>query len=163
MATPECFKQFARYNSVMNEKIYDVAATLSDADRKADRGAFFGPLHGTLNHILFGDRALMMRMTAKVYELGGPAAVLYEDFEELSAARQEMDAEIEGFVAGLTQGWLDEAYEWHSQMDGITRTQTRWLLVAHMFNHQTHHRGQATTLLSQMGVDVGVTDLPRVL
>jgi uncharacterized damage-inducible protein DinB len=85
---------------------------------------------------------------------------LYDDFHELRVARAAMDEEILAWSAGLTEAWLRDDLTWTSGVDGTPRTRKRWLLVSHMFNHQTHHRGQLTTLLCQQGHDVGPTDLP---
>jgi uncharacterized damage-inducible protein DinB len=85
---------------------------------------------------------------------------LYGDFEELRAARVAMDEDILAWAADLTQAGLREDLSWTSGVDGKTRSRPRWLLASHLFNHQTHHRGQLTTLLSQLGHDVGPTDLP---
>ena len=71
-----------------------------------------------------------------------------------------MDQDILDWTAGLTEAWLAQPLSWTSGVDGQTRTRPGWLLACHLFNHQTHHRGQLTTLLSQMGHDVGATDLP---
>jgi uncharacterized damage-inducible protein DinB len=133
---------------------------VSDAERKRDRGAFFKSIHGTLNHLLFGDRVWMSRFTGRRYPNAPIGVDLYDDFSELRAARAAMDQDIIEWTAGLSEAWLREPLAWTSGMDGLTRTRPRRLLVAHLLNHQTHHRGQLTTLLCQMGHDVGSTDLP---
>lgn len=150
----------AEYNRWMNEKLYAACAPLADEERKRDRGAFFKSIHGSLNHILWGDRAWLARFNGKRYDTGPVGADLYADFAELRAARAAMDREILDWAAGVTPGWLQEPMTWTSRLYGFTQTQPRWVLVTQMFNHQTHHRGQIATLLSQLGVDVGVTDLP---
>ncbi|SDU23964.1 DinB family protein [Stappia sp. ES.058] len=160
MTTPGTCQTFARYNTWMNGKLYAACADLDDHTRKTDRGAFFKSLHGTLDHILLGDRIWLSRLTGSDYPRAAIGTELYEDFEDLAAARRAMDAEIEAFADGLTQEWLAKPLSWTSALDGTKRSHPRWLLVTHLFNHQTHHRGQATTLLSQLGVDIGSTDLP---
>ena len=85
---------------------------------------------------------------------------LYDDFDALRTARSAMDRDILDWTTGLTEAWLREPLTWTSGVDGLARTRPRRLLVSHLFNHQTHHRGQLTTLLCQMGCDVGSTDLP---
>jgi uncharacterized damage-inducible protein DinB len=160
MTTPKTCQTLARYNTWMNGKLYAACAGLDDATRKADRGAFFKSLHGTLDHILLGDRIWMSRLTGNDYPRAAIGTALYADFEELAAARRAMDAEIEAFAEGLTPDWLAQSLSWTSALDGTNRSHPRWLLVTHLFNHQTHHRGQATTLLSQLGIDIGSTDLP---
>jgi len=156
----ELYQTFARYNQWMNEKVYAVCAGIDDHERKRDRGAFFRSIHSTLNHLLFGDRAWLGRFTGKPYELAPMGVDLYDDFQELRMARVAMDEDILAWTAGLTEAWLRDDLTWTSGVDGTPRSRKRWLLASHMFNHQTHHRGQLTTLLCQQGHDVGPTDLP---
>ncbi len=163
MTAPVVYQTYARYNRRMNEAVYAVAAMLSNAERKRDQGAFFKSVHGTLNHLFFGDHAWMGRFTGRDYPLAPIGTDLFDDFDEMRDARGRLDAEIIEWTDALTADWLAEEVDWTSSLDGTTRRQARWLMVLHMFNHQTHHRGQLTTLLSQMGHDVGVTDLTRVL
>ncbi len=160
MIEPEVFQRYAKYNAWMNGKLYDVCSTLDDDLRKRDQGAFFKSIHSTLNHILFGDRAWMGRFTGRDYEIKPMGVDLYEDFEALRAARTEMDRDILDWTSGLGRPWLEGSLTWTSGSDGKTRSQVAWQLVLHMFNHQTHHRGQLTTLFSQQGLDIGPTDMP---
>lgn len=162
MTSPDLFQTLARYNRWMNEKLYETAAGMPDEDRKADSGAFFGSLHGTLNHILWADLAWLARLNGEKPDLPALGNPLYEDFGALRTARGEVDDTIVDWSNGLTAEWLDQDLVWTAVSDMKERRQPRWLLVTHMFNHQTHHRGQATTLISQAGLDVGVTDLPRM-
>jgi uncharacterized damage-inducible protein DinB len=148
------------YNRWMNERLYETCAGLPDSERRRDRGAFFKSVHGTLNHLLYGDRAWMSRFLGRDLGWKGPADELYARFEDLREARAELDRLIEEWAARLQEPWLAQGFTYTSRIDGRTRTFPAWLLVTHMFNHQTHHRGQLTTLLSQLGVDPGVTDLP---
>ena len=151
---------FAEYNCWMNEKIYAAAAQLSDVQRKQDRGAFFKSLHGTLDHIVWGDSAWLARFEARKVTLPPAGTILHEDFDELRRARVELDARILSWAKSVTAEWLAQPTTWKSMMYGATFTHPNFALVAQMFNHQTHHRGQATTLLMQCGVDPGVTDIP---
>ncbi len=160
MMEPEAYQRYAKYNAWMNGKIYGVCADMDDALRKRDQGAFFKSIHGTLNHILFGDRAWMKRFTERPYKIAAMGTDLYDDFEALRAARTEMDEEILEWSSALDREWLSETLTWTSIVDGETRSRPCWLLALHMFNHQTHHRGQLTTLLSQQGLDAGATDIP---
>jgi uncharacterized damage-inducible protein DinB len=160
MTTPVLFQTMARYNAWMNGKLYDAAATLSDEERKADRGAFFGSLHDTLDHIVLGDRAWMKRLSGLVHPIKPIGQRLFEDFAELRAARETLDRQILDWTMGLTEDWLAQPMTWTSQVYAAEFTHPRWGLAQHLFNHQTHHRGQATTLLKQMGRDVGPTDMP---
>lgn len=160
MTTPQLYQTFAAYNLWINEKLYAVAAHMSNEERKQDRGAFFGSIHSTLNHILFGDRAWMNRLARADYALKPAGEDLFDDFDALRAERIEMDAAIIDWTKTLTTEQLHSDLTWVSGIDGKSRAHPVWLLTSHMFNHQTHHRGQITTLLSQLGKDVGATDLP---
>lgn len=157
---PALYQRFAAYNQWMTEKLYTAAAKMDDQSRKQDRGAFFGSAHSTLNHLLFGDRAWMRRFTEIDYEVKGMGVELYSDFGELRAQHLSMAGDIVRFADGLTPEWLAGDLLWKSSVDHVERSRPRWLCVTHLFNHQTHHRGQLSTLLSQSGIDIGVTDLP---
>jgi uncharacterized damage-inducible protein DinB len=160
MISPVHARTMAAYNRWMNDRLYALCAALGDAERKCERGAFFKSVHGTLNHLLYGDRAWMSRFLGRDLGWQGPADELYADFDELRGARAALDRLIEDWAAGLEERWLAADFTYTSRIDGRTRTFPAWLLVTHLFNHQTHHRGQLTTLLSQVGIDPGVTDLP---
>ena len=160
MISPVQARTMAAYNRWMNQRLYALCAGLGDAERKRDRGAFFKSVHGILNHLLYGDRAWMSRFLGRDLGWKGPADELYGDFDDLRAARDTLDGLIEDWAGRLEEAWLAADFTYTSRIDGRTRTRPAWLLVTHLFNHQTHHRGQLTTLLSQMGVDPGVTDLP---
>ena len=150
----------AEYNAWMNGKLYPLCASLSDAERRRDRGAFFKSIHGTLNHLVYGDLAWMARFCGRPDEVPELGVELFADFDEMWRRRRELDAEILAWTEEITPAWLDAPFIYISKVDGGTRTFPGWILAAHLFNHQTHHRGQLTTLLSQAGVDPGVTDLP---
>ena len=150
----------ARYNAWMNGKLYEVCAAIDDAERRRDRGAFFGSIHATLDHVVYADLAFLSRFTGDPPEAPELGVELYRDFDALRDARNALDARIERWVEGFTDEWLARALSYASKVDGAARSLPHWALVVHMFNHATHHRGQVTTLLSQMGLDVGPTDIP---
>ncbi len=152
----------ARYNRWMNERLYALCAGLPDEERKRDRGAFFGSIHGTLDHLLYGDLALLSRFTGDPPAMPRLGVRLYDDFAELLAERVRMDERLLAWAAGLTPAWLARPMAFTSQTDGVTRELPSWMLVVHLFNHQAHHRGQLTTLLSQLGLDPGPTDLHKL-
>lgn len=162
--TPELSQAMARYNRWMNEKLYAVADKLTDEERKRDRGAFFGSIHRTLNHILVGDRVWLGRFHGVVLKEGefGPGGIrsldheLYTDFAELRRERAKTDGELDDYVASLTSEKLAANFRYTRR--GNVVEFPLWQVVAHVFNHQTHHRGQVTTLLMQAGHDPGVTD-----
>jgi len=153
----------------MNEAIYAAADRLTDEQRRRDMGAFFGSVHLTLTHILIADRVWLERFgcNRSVWEFldaeGKPmrvrafAADLYPDFSVLRSERVRTDAAIESWAAALRADDLDVELE-YSTSSGETWRHPLWWSITHFFNHQTHHRGQVTTLLKQCGVDPGVTD-----
>lgn len=160
MISPSYCQRMAEYNQWMNQRLYEVCGALKDEERKRDRGAFFGSVHGTLNHLLYGDRAWLGRFTGSPASLPPLGQDLYADFEELRRQRDLTDQALLLWANQLSESWLAQPLEYTSGVDAKTRRLPVWLLVTHLFNHQTHHRGQVTTLLSQMGHDLGVTDLP---
>lgn len=149
----------ARYNAWMNDKLYAACATLSDEERKRDRGAFFRSIHGTLNHLLLADSVWLGRFEGKPFAFSSLDQELFASFDELRAQRTATDERIRRWTDGLTDAALDARLNFTSALTKRTHAPILWKVVAHFFNHQTHHRGQLTTLLSQAGVDYGVTDL----
>jgi uncharacterized damage-inducible protein DinB len=161
MITPAYVRTMAAYNSEMNRRLYGPASCLTDADRKADRGAFWGSLHATLTHILWGDRAWMSRF-AGWEKPDGPlkqSAQLFDDFAALQMARVEADAGIEQWAAKVDDAWVAQPMTWFSGAANREVTASRRLLVTHFFNHQTHHRGQAHALITACGAKTDDTDL----
>ena len=154
----EHFQTFARYNQWANDRLYAAAAALLDADYRADRGAFFRSLHGTLNHLLVADRMWLRRMTGAGNAPDRLDATLFEDFSALRAARAAEDERLIGYVDGLDEARLqtDLAYR---NTSGKEFTQPLAQVLAHVFNHQTHHRGQAHTILTGLGRDAPELDL----
>ena len=159
MIGPEYARAMARYNRWMNERLYACCARLTDAERKADMRAFFRSIHGTLNHLLLGDRIWLARFAGREYRTASLAEELYADFDELRRERVQTDAAIEAWAAALDEGALAAELSYRSFVDPAPRRCALWLAATHFFNHQTHHRGQLTTLLFQRGIDPGVTDL----
>lgn len=145
-------------------------STIDDSARKRDMGAFFGSIHGTLNHILLADRIWLGRFAKTtpssraldqaqlVYEFVSLRQVLCPSFDELLLERQATDRVITDWVQELTDERLAQTLH-YTNAKGQSREHRVWLAAAHMFNHQTHHRGQVTALLAQLGYDSGVTDL----
>jgi len=142
------YQMFAGYNAWCNARLYEAAATLTDADYRADRGAFFKSLHGTLNHLLIGDRVWMRRFTGTGDQPPGLDAILYEDFAALRAARQAEDTRISAYIEGLTEADLAGTLRYRTVTRPQEIEQPLWPALDHFFNHQTHHRGQAHALLS---------------
>jgi uncharacterized damage-inducible protein DinB len=166
--SPEWLSALARYNAWMNDKLYGLAATLSDEERKRDRGAFFKSIHGTFNHLLVADRIWLSRFRDVPLPEGflGPGVrsldqELYGDFEDLRRERALTDADLSAWVSELSAEQLARPMVYKRL--GQRQECPLWWVVAHVFNHQTHHRGQITTLLMQSGKDPGSTDLFAML
>ena len=165
------YRFLSRSNAWFDERLYGVCDGLSDVQRMHDHGAFFGSIHGTLNHIVWGDTMWLQRFNTQGVafpaltggELGLPAGasygtVLEPDWAALKARRERLDAAIEAWVAQMPDDFPLRTMR-YANTRGVLREHPVWQAMTHFFNHQTHHRGQVTTLLSQVGVAVGVTDL----
>ncbi|MEP6679023.1 MAG: DinB family protein [Betaproteobacteria bacterium] len=150
----------ARYSRWMNERLFAVARELPDDQRKRDRGAFFGSIHRTLNHLLWADRTWLGRFTGAPYGVAAYGADTYEDFDALARERDAADAAILAWAGALSPAWLAATLSYRAASDGKQRELPGWIAGAHFFQHAIHHRGQVGTLLKQAGKDVGVTDLP---
>lgn len=159
MISTDYCRLLARYNRWINERLYALAADMPDAQRKEDRGAFFGSIHRTLNHILWGDRIWLGRFTGEPCHVPPYGTDMYEDFATLRAERDATDTRILAWAGALDAAWLETTLEYRAASDGKLRAVPAWVVAAHLFQHATHHRGQVTTLLKQSGRDPGVTDL----
>jgi uncharacterized damage-inducible protein DinB len=161
MITPPFVRTMAAYNAEMNRRLYAAAARLSEVERRAPKGAFWGSIHGTLVHILWGDAQWMSRFD----NWPRPSTPIkqsdhfIEDFGELCAARDKADADISRWAATVDDAWLGEDLVWFSGAAQREIRAPKRLLVTHFFNHQTHHRGQAHALLTAAGQETGDTDL----
>jgi uncharacterized damage-inducible protein DinB len=142
------YRMFAGYNRWCNERLYDAASKVPDADYRADRGAFFKSLHGTLNHLLVGDRIWMRRFTGAGEQPPSLDAILYDDFSALRAARQSEDVKIARYIDRLTDADLHGVLRYRTVVRPQTIEQPLAPALDHFFNHQTHHRGQAHAILS---------------
>lgn len=164
------FVLMAEYNQGMNRNIYDAASKLSLSELTENHGAFFGSIINTLNHLLVGDTIWLQRFAGHeehfltldyVRALQVPASldtVLYSDFTTLKESREKMDDVIRLFVAELTDAVISQPISYKNTKGSVFNKNFGHILQ-HFFNHQTHHRGQVSTLLYQQGIDVGVTDL----
>jgi uncharacterized damage-inducible protein DinB len=165
----ENYRWLARYNRWFNARLYDACERLDDAARRQDRGAFFGSIHATLNHVLWGDRTWLGRLAS----LGGSALTpqvlwlpegamhdtpTHATWEELRAARAALDDALVDWTLEIDAG-VPVATMRYANTKGVVREHPAWRALTHFFNHQAHHRGQVTTMLMQAGVDPGVTDL----
>lgn len=160
----------AKYNQVMNHRIYEASERLTEFQLNQKRGAFFGSVFGTLNHIAVGDIVWLKRLSVQfqenmalsyVRDLPRPEsldAILCSSLDELKSLRFHLDESLLNFANTITETDLSQCVSYKS-MKGETFSKNLFGLLMHVFNHQTHHRGQVTTLLSQFGIDNGVTDL----
>jgi len=168
------FELMARYNQWMNARLYTAAAQLDEADLRADRGAFFGSILATLDHILAADTHWMKRFAAALpglVSLDGVRAtplpklvhgITFPDFVRLRSDREAMDAAIIDFTHEAADALYEQPLH-YANSAGEPHVKPSGLVLRHVFNHQTHHRGQVTTLFNQLGVDVGVTDLSALI
>ncbi len=168
--TPQAAALLADYNRWMTERVYQAPRQLDDGQHAADRGAFFGSILGTLNHLVVADTIWLRRfvqhplahtLRSALDDFPRPTSLrqsVAPDLDGLRPLRQRLDALIVQWAAGLTPDVLRSDLSYTSTA-GVPSTRNFGALVQHFFNHQTHHRGQASTLLLQAGVDVGVTDL----
>ena len=156
------FCRMAAYNERANDALYGACAQLEEAALMHTRLAFFSSIFGTLNHILLGDRIWLARFeggTAPSTELD---AILYENLADLRDVRHTEDARLTAFVGSLTPDWLMGEIEYVNN-EGRLLTDPCAILLAHLFNHQTHHRGQVHDMLSQTDVSPPSLDLHRLL
>lgn len=156
----EHFARFARYNRWANAWLYAAAAELPDAEYRADRGAFFRSVHGTLNHLLVADRLWLARLTG---EENGPLPtalnqILFEDHAALTEARVAEDERLVRYADELDEDRLEATLSYRTTA-GVPQQTPVFVVLGHMFNHQTHHRGQVHTLLTQMGRQAPALDL----
>lgn len=153
------YEMFAAYNRWANERIYDAAAKLSDMDYRADRGAFFKSVHGTLNHMVVGDLIWMRRFTGTGDSPSRLDAILYDEFPKLRAAREAEDERIVQWVAGLTDEKIAATFHYRTVVNPKTIEQPLGPAMDHFFNHQTHHRGQLHCLLTTITGDAPSLDM----
>jgi len=160
----------ARYNQWMNDNLFAAAATLPAEALALDQGAFFGSILGTFNHLAVGDTLWLKRFATHpscadalqpITEVPTPKRLNETLFGELGGLRHyrtKLDELIVKGVASLHDKALTQSLT-YKNTKGIEITRNFHALLIHFFNHQTHHRGQVTTLLFQAGVDPGITDL----
>jgi uncharacterized damage-inducible protein DinB len=165
MISPAYVRTMAAYNAEMNRRVYQSALRLPDEVRRAEGGVFWHSIHGTLSHILWADRIWLSRFGASEAPQAGlkDSDRVEENFVELWEQRQAFDQLILGWADRLTPQDLEGEITWFSAAAGGTMVRPVALVVAHIFNHQTHHRGQVHALLTRAGEATGDTDLPFVL
>jgi uncharacterized damage-inducible protein DinB len=143
-------QMLAAYNQWANRRLYGAAAGLSDADYRADNGAFFGSLHGTLNHILVGDRIWLQRLTGEGDAPDRLDAILFDSLADLRAAREQEDERIVAYIGNLSETDLAGTVRYRTLSNPVGIEQELLPLLINLFNHQTHHRGQAHGMLTRI-------------
>jgi uncharacterized damage-inducible protein DinB len=155
-------QRMARYNSWQNENLYSAADRLSDEARRQERGAFFGSIHGTLNHLLWGDEIWMSRFCGTPRPKAGipESPSLRAGWDELKRDRAGFDERLIAWADALAESDVAGDLTYYSGAAKRDITAPKWLLITHVFNHQTHHRGQVHCMLTQAGIRPSDTDLP---
>jgi uncharacterized damage-inducible protein DinB len=155
---PDQFRVLARYNQWANARLYAACGKLHDNELFQQRPSFFGSIHATLNHLLVVDRLWMGRIIGQPAKISRLDEILYGDFIGLHVARVAEDAQIVTYCDALDEPTVNTTLR-YTTTEGVTETKPlRWVLM-HMFNHQTHHRGQTHGLLSQTSVAPPSLDL----
>jgi uncharacterized damage-inducible protein DinB len=140
--TIENFRQLAAYNHWANLRLYGAALDMPEELYRRPTGVFFGSLHGTLNHLLLTDRIWLKRLTGQGEHPDRLDAILYDHRQDLVRARMAEDARLNDVVAGYTDADLAQAVAYQTT-SGKPYAQALQDILLHLFNHQTHHRGQA--------------------
>lgn len=157
------FAMFAGYNAWANRRLYQCAAALPDADYRADRGAFFGSVHGTLNHLLVADRIWMQRFTGEGETYRRLDLILFDDLSALRSTREAEDARVVAWVHSLDDGKLASTFTYRTIVNPTDISQEFAPALAHFFNHQTHHRGQTHALITAIGGRDAATSLDLLI
>jgi uncharacterized damage-inducible protein DinB len=145
------YRMFAAYNAWANRTLYEAVGKLDDAAYRQNLGAFFGSLHGTLNHLLAADRIWMKRFTGTGDAPTSLDTILHEDFADLRAARQAEDERLAAFIDSLSPERIAANFSYSPLTNPATVTHPLGPALTHVFNHQTHHRGQCHAMLTALG------------
>ncbi len=156
------FQMLARYNRIANERLFAKCAQLDDAEYRKERAGSFGSIHGLLNHILLGDRRWMGLFESGERVIAPSAQILYDDFSDLQSARTGEDMRIEAFFVGINAAFWSRSFA-YTNNQGQDYVETAHVACSHLFNHQTHHRGQVVVMLSQTPVVPPPLDLHRII
>lgn len=153
--------RMSEYNAWCNQRIYESVSSLSDAEYRADRGAFFKSIHNTLNHLLATDRIWMKRFTNEGEAPTALDTILFESFPDLRNAREVEDARILAFAKGLSEEAMRGRFRYTPISDPVAVEEPLIPALFHLFNHQTHHRGQVHCMLTGLGYEAPSLDLIR--
>jgi uncharacterized damage-inducible protein DinB len=165
MITPAFAQTMAAYNAELNRRVYGAALRLPDGVRREDGGVFWKSIHGTLSHIYWADQMWLSRLGAaqKPKVALKDSATLVDDFDQLWRERQAFDQTLIAWADRLQQADIDGDLAWFSGAIQRDVIKPKGLVITHIFNHQTHHRGQVHALITRFGESTGDTDLPFVL
>ncbi|MEM1431394.1 MAG: DinB family protein [Pseudomonadota bacterium] len=161
MVSIEYVRMMAQYNAWQNNGLIELLAAMDEAELTRDRAAFFGSILGTLNHLLWGDRIWMSRFAGWPAPAGGipESTALTPTYAAWKAERQRTDGKMLVWAEGLRPIELRGGLTWYSGALEREVSKPKALLVMHMFNHQTHHRGQVHAMLTAAGLAPQPTDL----
>ncbi len=162
MSLTSHFQMSAWYNRVANERLFASCAQLDDVEYRKQRAGSFGSIHGLLNHILLGDRRWMWVFENDGREPPPMNDFLYTEFSVLRSARVREDARIESFFRGIDEAFWSWSFP-NTNSQGKSYVETSAVACSHLFNHQTHHRGQVHVMLSQTPVAPPSLDLHRIV
>ncbi len=163
MISRDYIMTMAAYNQWQNDNLYGSAGQLSDEERRAERGAFFGSIHATLSHLLWGDKVWLSRFGAggEAHQKSIAESVSEgADWDEMVRERKAVDELIIEWAHQIDEAALGEDLSWYSGAAGRDVSKPLGLLISHFFNHQTHHRGQVHAMLTAAGQRPADTDLP---
>jgi len=155
----EWFQIYASYNSVMNSRLLNCCETLEGSVLHENLGAYFGSILGTLNHLINADEVWLSRFTGEPHQVKALDQIRFDSLEKVRDRRTELDKTICAFVASLDPEKIQRTLSYESFVTPQKREEVLGKALLHVFNHQTHHRGQITTRLFQKGRDPGLTDL----
>jgi uncharacterized damage-inducible protein DinB len=153
------FMMFAAYNAWANQQIYEASAALTDEEFARDVGAFFKSMCGTLNHLLVADRIWLKRFTGEGDAPASLDTTLHADFAQLRSAREAEDRRLIDWIGSCSEKALAGRFTYMTVTDMRTISQRLSPALSHLFNHQTHHRGQAHTVLTVLGKQAPTLDL----
>jgi uncharacterized damage-inducible protein DinB len=162
METLKIFQTLAHYNRIANQRLYESCAQIGDDEYRRQRAGSFGSIHALLNHGLLADRIWMSRFSGGGKTTPPLNTALFHDFAALRSAREQDDLAMEDFFRNAPESFLNKKLS-YTNSKGIHYEEAAVPAVLHMFNHQTHHRGQVHVMLSQCGVQPPSLDMHRIL
>ena len=156
------FRMLSQYNRIANQRLFECCGNLDDAEFRRERPGSFGSIVGLLNHVLLGDRIWMARFQGSGHETPPLNTILFNQFADLRAARVSEDDQIEAFFRSVDTEFLNCTFPYINNK-GFTYVESAPVAVGHIFNHQTHHRGQVHAMLSQTTMQPPSLDLHRIM